>query len=67
MFKAAASKKLLPTLSPGGGRDWTLDLENRVIACKHNPELVLGSLPLDPLILTTRDSGSAIYFPKEDL
>lgn len=69
LFHYAGNKKTPPTLLPGGGRDWTLDLTNNVIASKHNPEFALGSLPLDPLILTTRDDDNdmAITFPTDDL
>ena len=63
----ANKSKVQPTLLPGGGRDWTLDLTNNVIRSKHNPEFALGSLPLDPLILTTRDNDKAIRFSTDSL
>ncbi len=60
-------KKFFPTLSPGGGRDWSLDFTKNMILSKHNPELALGSLPLDYLVLTSRVDENAIRFPLDDL
>mmetsp|Transcript_8920 Transcript_8920/g.11518 ORF Transcript_8920/g.11518 Transcript_8920/m.11518 type:complete len:388 (+) Transcript_8920:50-1213(+) len=59
--------KLQPTLLPGGGRDWSIDLVNNKITAKHAPEFALGSLPLDPLILTSRNGDNAIRFSQEIL
>jgi len=42
------------TLLPGGGRDWTIDSQNRIVTSKHNPNLALGSYNNDPLTLTHR-------------
>lgn len=58
---------LQPTLLPGGGRDWAIDLVSNKITAKHAPEFVLGSLPLDPLILTSRTDENVIRFSQEIL
>jgi len=50
-----------PTLLPGGGRDWSIDTERQIITSKHHPNLALGSLLEDPLILTHRYSYDNPY------
>lgn len=67
MLKRHKKHDSYATLKPGGGRDWSIDLEKKIITSKHNPDLVLGSLPLDPLVLTARDSAQAIKFSKPEL
>mmetsp|Transcript_6952 Transcript_6952/g.8012 ORF Transcript_6952/g.8012 Transcript_6952/m.8012 type:complete len:387 (-) Transcript_6952:132-1292(-) len=62
-----SSTSTSPTLLPGGGRDWIVDVDKGVITSKHDPKFALGALPHDPLILTTRDEDNVIYFPKEEL
>lgn len=56
-----------PTLKPNGGRDWTINVEEGTIAAKHNPELVLGSYPYSPLVLTHRGESNQIVFPISEL
>eukprot|EP01083_Nonionella_stella_P229511 812282_1 len=64
-----------PTLLPGGGRDWIIDTTHKIITSKHNPNLALGSLRHDPLILTNRyetgidkdDSSAPVKFAKTEL
>jgi len=51
----------------GGGRDWTLNLEEGTISPKHSPEFALGTLELPPLVLTSKSSDNAIQFDKETL
>jgi len=60
-------KKAQLTLLPGSLRDWAIDLVNNKITAKHAPELALGSLPLDPLILTSRTDENVIRFSQEIL
>lgn len=67
-FAFCKSKSKYPTLLPGGGRDWILDVTNGIISCKHEPKYALGSTPLDELVLTTRDDEeNVIYFDQEEL
>jgi len=42
------------TLLPGGGRDWTIETQDRIVTSKHNSNLALGSFNSDPLALTHR-------------
>jgi hypothetical protein len=56
-----------PTLSPGGGRDWTLNLEEGTISPKHDDSFVLGSYPNAPLVLTNKGDPNQITFPKDQL
>lgn len=70
----SASYKLLKvekepyaTLTPGGGRDWSLDLDAKTIVSKHHPELALGSLHLNPLVLTSRGDENALKFNLKEL
>ena len=46
---------------PGGGRDWSIDTECQIITSKYHPNLALGSLREDPLILTHRYSYDNPY------
>lgn len=55
------------TLLPGGGRDWTLNLEEGTISPKHDPEFALGTMKIPPLVLTPKDAYNAIKFDKETL
>lgn len=59
-----------PTLLPGGGRDWIVDVASGTIASKHHPRLALGSLTFDPLSLTHRytalpEESGLLVLPKE--
>jgi hypothetical protein len=56
-----------PTLLPGGGRDWKLDVDNGIISPKHNDNLVLGTLPNMPLVLTNKGQSNQIIFPTDKL
>lgn len=55
------------TLKAGGGRDWTLNLEEGTISPKHNPEFALGTLGLPPLVVTSKSADNAIQFDKDTL
>jgi len=56
-----------PTLKPNGGRDWTINIEEGTISAKHSPDLVLGSYPHSPLVLTHRGESNQVVFPTAEL
>lgn len=56
-----------PTLLPGGGRDWTLNLAEQTISPKHNDTFVLGSFPHQTLVLTNRGDPNQLTFPSGQL
>merc|ERR1712232_249234 len=56
-----------PTLKAGGGRDWTLNLEDKTISPKHDDSLVLGAYPFTPLVLTGRGEPNQIIFSPDQL
>lgn len=56
-----------PTLLPGGGRDWSLNLEEGTISPKHDDKFVLGAHPNPPLVLTNKGESNQITFSTDDL
>lgn len=58
---------LPPTLKPGGGRDWTLNLEEGTISPKHDDTFVLGAQPNAPLVLTNKGESNQITFSLDNL
>ena len=67
MSKLFLTKSPSITLKSGGGRDWTLNLEEGTISPKHNPEFALGTMELPPLVLTSKSADNAIRFDKDTL
>lgn len=58
---------LPPTLLPGGGRDWSLNLEEGTISPKHDDKFVLGAHPNQPLVLTNKGESNQLTFSIDDL
>jgi hypothetical protein len=61
------SSTIPPTLLPGGGRDWSLNLEEGTISPKHDDKFVLGAHPKPPLVLTNKGESNQITFSTDDL
>lgn len=55
------------TLLSGGGRDWTLNLQEGTISPKHDDKFVLGAHPNTPLVLTIKGESNQITFSTDDL
>jgi hypothetical protein len=62
-----AEVEVEPTLKPGGGRDWNLNVEEGTISAKHDDSFVLGAYPFSPLVLTHKDQANQIKFPLDRL
>jgi hypothetical protein len=56
-----------PTLMPGGGRDWTLNLEEGTISPKHDDTFALGAQPNASLVLTNKGEPNQITFSPDNL
>lgn len=56
-----------PTLLPGGGRDWTLNLEEGTISPKHDDTFVLGAQLNASLVLTNKGESNQITFSTDIL
>lgn len=65
--KEREDEEVAPTLKPGGGRDWNLNVKEGTISPKHDDSFVLGAYPFSPLVLTHKDQSNQIKFPLDQL